>query len=152
MAGNYAYNPKSQKTKFAAAKADATHLSPKEARELAHNLKGLTAKRAQTVLEGVIAKETPVKFTRHNTELGHKPGIGPGRYPVNAAKEFLLLLKNAQANAKGKGMDAQKLYVASAVANRSFHKRPGNARVFSKGPSQRSRRANIQLVLEEKKS
>ncbi|MFH0962007.1 MAG: 50S ribosomal protein L22 [archaeon] len=148
---NYSYNPKSRKTRFAQARADALNISPKEAREVAHNLRGLLVPQAERMLAGVIAKTKPIKFTRFNTELGHKPGIGPGRFPVNAATEFSTLVASAKANAKAKGLDEGRLYVASAVANRSFHKRPGGARVFSKGPSNRSRRANIQVVLEERK-
>ena len=147
---NYSYGPRSEKTKFALAHAAALPVSAKDAREVAHSIQGLSVARAEVVLTGVIAKTKPIKFTRYNTEVGHKPGIGPGRFPVNAAEAFLTLLENAKANARGKGLDGSRLYIVAACANRSIHKRPGGSRVFSKGPSNHSRRANIEIVLEEK--
>jgi large subunit ribosomal protein L22 len=147
---NYSYNPKSKKTRFAMAHGSALHISAKDAREVALSIRGESVARAEVILGGVIAKTKPIKFTRHNTEVGHKPGIGSGRFPVNAAKDFLLLLKNAKSNASAKGLDESRLYVVTACANRSIYKRPGGARVFSKGPSNHSRRANIEIVLEEK--
>jgi large subunit ribosomal protein L22 len=146
---NYSYNPKSGKTRFALAHGKSLPISAKDAREVAHSLRGQKVDRAVVILNGVIDKSKPIKFTRHNTEVGHKPGIGSGRYPVNAARAFLILLNNARANAKSKGLDESRLHIATAVANRSVHKRPGGSRVFSKGPSNHSRRANIEIVLEE---
>ena len=147
---NYSYNPASKGARYALAHGSALPISAKDAREVAHSIRGLRVERAIAVLNGVIAKSRPIKFTRHNTEVGHKPGIGPGRYPVNAAKAFLVLLNNARANARGRGLDESRLWIMTVTANRSVYKRPGGSRVFSKGPSSHSRRANAEIVLGEK--
>lgn len=146
---NYSYQKGAAKHGLSHAKS--LPISAKDAREVMHNIQGKPVARAEVILAGVISQEKPIKFTRHNTEVGHKPGIGPGRYPVNAAREILRVLQNAKANAKAKGMDEASLVIATAVANRSFYKRPGGSRVFSKGPSHRSRSASVEIALEERR-
>ncbi len=136
--------------KVAKAHAMALHISAKDAVEVVWNIRGLPVAQAEDVLSKVIYVKTPIRFRRYNTEVGHKPGIGPARFPVNAAQEVLTILLNAKGNAKAKGLDEKRLYVVSAVANRSVHKRPGTARAFAKGPSNRSRRASVEIVLEER--
>ena len=77
-------------------------ISTKKSIELANFLRFRDLVQAKGLLENVKIKNVAVPMRRYNKDTGHKPGIGPGRYPLNAAKEFLFLLKSAESNAKQK--------------------------------------------------
>ena len=80
-------------------------VSPKFAREVACMIRGMKVETAQKALEEVIAKTRPVPLRRYNKRVSHKPGVGPGRYPVKAAKAILGVLNSAASNAEYKGLD-----------------------------------------------
>ena len=92
-------------------------ISTKKSVELANFLRFRDLIQAKRLLENVMLKNVAVPMRRYNKDTGHKPGIGPGRYPRNAAKEFLFLLKSAESNAKQKGMDVNQLYIYQLIAN-----------------------------------
>ena len=92
-------------------------ISTKKSIELANFLRFRDLVQAKGLLENVKIKNVAVPMRRYNKDTGHKPGIGPGRYPLNAAKEFLFLLKSAESNAKQKGMDVTQLYINQLIAN-----------------------------------
>lgn len=92
-------------------------ISTKKSIELANFLRFRDLIQAKRLLENVILKNVAVPMRRYNKDTGHKPGIGPGRYPRNAAKEFLFLLKSAESNAKHRGMDVNQLYIHQLIAN-----------------------------------
>ncbi len=92
-------------------------ISTKKSVELANFLRFRDLIQAKRLLENVMLKNVAVPMRRYNKDTGHKPGIGPGRYPRNAAKEFLFLLKSAESNAKQKGMDVNQLYIHQLIAN-----------------------------------
>ena len=77
-------------------------VSPKFAREVACMIRGMKVETAQKALEEVIAKTRPVPLRRYNKRVSHKPGVGPGRYPVKAAKAILGVLNSAASNAEYK--------------------------------------------------
>lgn len=65
-------------------------------------------------------------------EIPHRKGMMSGRYPINAVKEFLILLKSLKANAINNELELEKLKLASManVASRpikrlgkGYHKR-----------------------------
>lgn len=122
-------------------------VSPKDTREVAGAIRGLWVESAKKYLSDVIALKTPVPFKRFHREVAHKSGIGPGRYPRNSAEAVLEILVNAEANAKFKGLDPKKLKVAKITVSQGLHKRRGLARAFAKGPSKRSRRSNVEIVV-----
>lgn len=57
-------------------------------------------------------------------EIPHRRGMMSGRYPVNAVKHFIILLKSLKANALVNGMEIEKYKIAckSDVAFRPFKK------------------------------
>ncbi len=120
-------------------------ISTKKAIEIANFLRYRDLTQAKRLLENVIAKRVAVPMRRFNKDTGHKPGIGPGRYPVKAAKEFLALINSAESNAKLKNMDMSNLYICKLIANKG----PRN---YRSGRQRRrlSKSTNLEVVLKAK--
>src|SRR3989338_4803370 len=92
-------------------------VSMKQSAEVCRFIKGKKYTDAVRLLEGTIAVKTPVPYTRFNRGgTGHRPKIGPGRYPVKSAGYILKLLKSAQANASQKSLNINSLVVKAAIA------------------------------------
>ena len=118
-------------------------ISFKASVNIARFIKGREVKKALKILEGVMEKKIAVPYVKYNRKVAHKPGIGPGRYPVKAARYFIGILKNGINVAKNKGMDENKLYIKRIEVNRSISKRRAK-RLGRKATS-------IIIELEEKK-
>ena len=125
-------------------------VSTKNSIEICGFIKGLAVDTAIEYLEDVVVKKKAVPFKRFIKDQAHrKGGMGPGRYPVNAAREIIKLLKNARNNAEVKGFDAESLVVDNAQANlcgSSFYR---GARAFGR---RHSKSTNISITLKEKKA
>ncbi|MFP3132780.1 MAG: 50S ribosomal protein L22 [Nitrososphaeria archaeon] len=93
-------------------------VSPKEAREVANYIKGMSLDRAKQVLQEVIEKKRIVPFKRYHRKVAHHKveGFYAGRYPVKAAKYFLKLLENLESNALYKGLDVSRLIIIHTSA------------------------------------
>ena len=106
------------------------HISPKKSREVCCKIKGMKVAEARKFLEDVIALKKAVPFKRHHDGTGHRKGpMAAGRYPVNASKEILKVLKNAESNAEYKGLEPANMYITP----RCDPARKGNSRVHAKG-------------------
>ncbi|NAY82000.1 MAG: 50S ribosomal protein L22 [Thaumarchaeota archaeon] len=93
-------------------------VSPKEAREVANYIKGMSLDRAKQILQEVIEKKRIVPFKRYHRKVAHHKveGFYAGRYPVKAAKYFLKLLENLESNALYKGLDVSRLIIIHTSA------------------------------------
>jgi large subunit ribosomal protein L22 len=93
-------------------------VSPKEAREVANYIKGMSLDRAKQVLQEVIEMKRIVPFKRYHRKVAHHKveGFYAGRYPVKAAKYFLKLLENLESNALYKGLDVSRLIIIHTSA------------------------------------
>lgn len=93
-------------------------VSPKEARELAEYIKGMSLDRARSVLNEVIELKRAVPFRRYKKGIAHHrvEGFYAGRYPVKAARLFLKLLDNLEASAIYKGFDVSRLVLVHVAA------------------------------------
>lgn len=102
-------------------------ISYKAASMIAQHIKGMEAKKALTFLQAVQRTEQAVPYTKFSDGVGHRPGIGPGRYPGKAAKLFEATLANAVANAEDKnlGKDVWVEFVVAQQGSRGWH--PGNS-------------------------
>ena len=58
-------------------------------------------------------------------EIPHRPGLGEGRYPIKAAKMFIVLLKNLKANANSANMDVSKIVLQAKSDRASRPRKPG---------------------------
>ncbi|HLD42869.1 MAG TPA: 50S ribosomal protein L22 [Candidatus Nanoarchaeia archaeon] len=117
-------------------------ISAKQGIEVSRSIRHKTVPRSRDLLARVIAGKTPVRITRFNKGIGHKPGIGPGRFPKKAAGFFLELLGMAEANAQFKGLDASKLAVRHICVNKAS--RPFR---FGRQRRRRAKRSHIEIVI-----
>lgn len=108
----------------------ALRISAKDSMEVCKALRGMALPRATGFLEQVIAGKQSIR----------------GKYHTSTAKEFLSLLKSAEANADFRGLDAERLFLqASAHKGYSYHT---SRRIKSRG--QKRGVTHIDLVLTQR--
>ncbi len=91
--------------------------SRKHCTEIGDFIRGDNVDKAISKLEKVIDKELAVPYNKYNSDLAHKKGnMDAGRYPVNASKEVLKVLKNAKNNAVYQGLSDENLYISEYFA------------------------------------
>ncbi len=131
--------------RMAKAMGVALPISTKKAVELCSFVRGRELSTAVRLLEDVMREKVAIPFRKYaKGGTGHKPGIGPGRYPKKACAEVVKLLKQAEANARVKGLDATKLVVSSILANKgalSWH--------FGRQRRRRMKRTHVEIVVTE---
>jgi large subunit ribosomal protein L22 len=94
-------------------------VSVKAAREVCTAIKGMKLEEAKEFLTQVQQKKKAVPFRSSRKKLPHRRGLqkaAAGRYPVNAAKNILEVLENAESNALNKGLDTEQLKIIHAAA------------------------------------
>jgi large subunit ribosomal protein L22 len=124
-------------------------ISPKDAVEVCRVLRGMKLSEAKKLLEDVQKKVRPIPYRRYKKKLAHKAGIGPGAYPVKAAKEILRVLKNAEENAKYKGMNEEKLVIVHASAYRGTVIPGIMPRAFGRATPANRPLTNVEIILKE---
>jgi large subunit ribosomal protein L22 len=134
-----------KETHLAMASGKNLPVSMKFSVEVARFIRGKNLEKAKKLMAGVVNQEVAVPFRRYNRDQAHKTGIGPGRYPVKVAIQFIQLLRAAEANAANKGLDVGALYVKEIVTNKGV----GTMRA-SRHRGRSAKRTHIDLVLEEK--
>jgi large subunit ribosomal protein L22 len=138
-------------TKHVRAAVREKSISPKHAREIAKMIKGLPIEKARDYLQEVVALRRAVPFRRYKNEVGHKsdPGVMSGRYPQKAAKEFIKLLDNLEANAEYKGMDLDRLKIVSANSHRGVLIKRFTPRAMGRATPKNNTLTHIELVAQE---
>ena len=124
-------------------------VSPKFAREVAGMIRGMKVETARQALEDVIDKKRAVPLKRYNKRVSHKPGVGPGRYPVKAAKAILGVLDSAASNADYKGLDVSNMAIAtiSVARGRTI---PGHMpRAHGRATQWNQETVNLEIIIEE---
>lgn len=120
-------------------------ISTKVSIEICNKIRNMKLERAITDLEKVTEKKMPIKFTRFNGDTGHKPGIGPGKYPIKACKEIIKMLKSVQSNAGSKGLDVNSLFikhVCAQKASKTLH--------YGRRYGREMKRTHIEVVVAER--
>ena len=98
------------KDNYAIAKGLDLPISTKHSVEICSFIRYKEVIKAKKQLSLVLKKKLAVPLTRFNKDRGHRKGsIGPGFYPLKAAKEILDLLKLVEANARNKGLNSDVL-------------------------------------------
>ena len=108
---------KDEKAHFATITALNIPISTKFSVEIGNFIRNKELKSAKQMLQKVITQKIAVPFNRYNRDLGHKPGIAAGRYPIKASEAILKLLDSLEANAEYKGLDINNLVISEFVAN-----------------------------------
>ncbi|MFH1249377.1 MAG: uL22 family ribosomal protein [archaeon] len=95
-------------------------ISTKHSIAICKMIKGKTTAQAIKMLEEVVAYKRAVSM--EGDEIPHRKGMGSGRFPINASKEFIKLIKNLNSNALNANEDPSSL-VIHAHANIPSRKR-----------------------------
>ena len=126
MGYKYAYQG-DQKTTARAAGTDIP-VSTKSTIMVANFIRGKSVTRAQRDLGEVLKKKMAVPFTRFTDGAGHKPGIGPGKYPIKATTHVLSVINAAAANARDRGFGDDLTIVSVTVHQAARQMRYGRLR------------------------
>lgn len=114
------------------------------------NIKGKKVAQAAVFLDEAAVGKRAVRYHKHNKKMAHRSQLGgrKGRFPMKAVKLVRAVFKNAVANAEFRGLDAEKLMVAHAAAN----KQANYPRMKWQGRARRSdyETARVEICLEEK--
>jgi large subunit ribosomal protein L22 len=105
--------------KTAKASGREVRISPKAAREVCQELRGLRLEAAKSYLGEVIALRKAVPYRRHDRKVAHRKGLhkaDSGRFPVKASQVILKVLENAENNADFKGLDLERLRITHISA------------------------------------
>ncbi len=123
----------------------ALKISTKESVEVARFIRGKQVGAAMQILERVIKLKQPVPYKRYMHNVGHRPKMGPGRYPVNVAKQFLILLNSVSKNALDLGLNEKVLVITHANA----HKGHGAYHSGRSKPGQHMKVTHVEIVVTE---
>lgn len=124
-------------------------ISPKFAREVAGMIRGMKVEAARKALEDVIDKKRAVPLKRYNKRVSHKPGVGPGRYPVKVAKAFLGVLDSAASNAEYKGLNPDDMAITTISVARG-RDMPGHMpRAHGRATPWDQETVNLEIILSE---
>lgn len=118
--------------KTAVAKEISAKVSLKHSQVLCKAIKGKRIEKAKRLLEDLIASKRSLK----------------GKYYTKASKKLLEILKTAEANAKQKNLDVEKLWVKQAVANKGRTFILPKSRWGMRG--RKSKSTNLTVILEER--
>ncbi len=133
----------------AIARAKEVDISLKDAVNIAHYVRGMTLERAKDTLEKVIEKKAAVPYFRYLDSVSHRKGMGPGRYPVRAAKAFLDLLENVEANAEFKSLDTDSLVVLHISASKGRMIKKYTPKAYGRAGAFFRDLINIDVVVQE---
>jgi len=103
------------------AKASSLNLaiSTKDCIEISNFLRYKPLSFAKAYLEEVVELKKAIPLKRFIRDVGHKKGMSSGRYPVKAAKQFLVLLNSVEANAQFKGLNTSGLKITKLISNKA---------------------------------
>ncbi len=141
-----------QGEQFARAKANELPVSPKHAIEIARFIKNQDVNRALSYLNEVVALKKAVPFRRFNRNVAHKRGLvgwDAGRYPVKASKGYIKLLESIKKNAEYSGLDADRLVIVHAAANRGRGQKAFFPRAMGRATPKRRETVNIEIIVQE---
>jgi len=124
-------------------------ISPKKAAEVCRALRGKSVEDAKEYLEAVMAMKRAVPMKRYKTMVAHKPGIGPGRYPVKAATHILKVLQSAEENAGYKGLSVDSMRIRVMNAHRGAVTKGHMPRAHGRSSPWNQETVNLEIVLEE---
>lgn len=120
-------------------------ISSKLSIEIATLIRGMDVKKAKKRLEEIISMKIALPLTRFNNDVGHKPKMGPGRYPLKASTQILKLIESAESNARDKGLNINDLYIFHISANRAAQQWK-----YGRQRRRKAKRTKVQIVLKEK--
>ncbi|KAJ1499463.1 60S ribosomal protein L17 [Coelomomyces lativittatus] len=130
-------------------------VSFKKTRETANTLKGMSLRKAVDYLNAVKNHQRAVPFRRFRRGVGRTAQAKEwkttqARWPVKSAEILLGMLRNAEANAKNKKLDADKLAIRHIVVQRAVKRRRRTYRAHGRINPFQSHPCHIEMILSEK--
>lgn len=140
-----AYQSSKMEENQAKANGKSLGISTRHAIEICSLIRNRNLDNAKKILNDVALLKSAVPFRRFKGGVSHKKKIGPGRYPIKAAKEIIKLLESAEANAQFKGLGKNLVIkqIKADLASRPWH--------FGRQRRIKMKRTNIEVVVEEVK-
>ena len=126
-------------------------MSHKHGKEIAREIKGMTAGDAVAYLEAVINEERSVPFRSHNSDVGHRSDIDgwdAGRYPRKASEAYLDLLENAIGNAEYAGFEADDMTIMHVAAHKVDEEIGRKPRAQGRATAWNTPLVDVELILE----
>lgn len=124
-------------------------VSPKFAREVVGMIRGKKVEVAAIMLEEVMEQKRPVPLKRYNKRVSHKAGVGPGRYPVKAAKAVLSVLESAMSNAEYKGLNVESMVISTISVSRGAVIPGHMPRAQGRATPWNQETVNIEVIIKE---
>lgn len=140
--------------KSASARGSYLRTSFKNTYETARAVNGWNLKKALAYFEQVTDKKRAIPFRKHAGSIGRTGqakefGLVKARWPVKSVKFVTELLKNAQANADTKGLDADKLVISHIQVNQAPKQRRRTYRAHGRINPYQSSPCHIEIHLTE---
>ena len=129
------------------------HMSHKHSKEIAREIKGMTAGDAREYLEAVKRGERSVPFKSHNSGVGHRKDIDgwdAGRFPEKASEAFLDLIENAVSNADQQGFNGDEMEIMHVAAHKVGESPGRKSRAFGRASPWNTPQVDVELILEER--
>jgi large subunit ribosomal protein L22 len=142
----YNYSTNTKKPNCVKAVGISLPISLKKSIEICNVIRNKKLEKAKRLLERVIEKKEAIPYRRFNADIGHKPGIGPGRYPIKTCEEIKTLIERVEAAAVQKGLDTKSLvitHISAQKGGKRFH--------YGRKRRRMMKRAQIEVVAEERK-
>ena len=138
---NYSYKDFTDKT----AKAYGKNLpiSTKVSINICNALRGMAVNKALTYLQDVVDEKRAIPFTRFNDGVGHRPGMGAGRYPKKASLAIAEIISSAVNNAASKGLSSD-LKIVALIANKA-----SSPLHYGRQRRRSMKRTHVEVVVEE---
>jgi large subunit ribosomal protein L17e len=141
----------------AKARADNVRVHFKNTMETAAALKGMSLRRVKKFLNNVLRHTECIPMRRYISGRGRHSqakqwGVSQGGFPTKSIYAILKILKNAEANAKLKGLNAAKLYLSHIQVNKATTIRRRTFRAHGRIGPYESHPSHIELILSEKKT
>jgi ribosomal protein L22 len=132
---------KKVKKNYALVNGTDLHVSPKECYAICNMIRGRKIDTGIKMVEEVLQYKRVVKM--NNREVPHQHGVGvmAGRFPQNASREFLKLLKSLRANAIYHEVEIEKAIIS---CNANIASKP-----YKRGGA-RFKRAHVMIRVDEK--
>jgi len=125
------------------------HISPKKSEELCRALRGMSLRGARKYIEDIIIMKRAVPFKKYTGGAGHKPGIGSGKYPINAALEIRKIMINAEGNASYNGLDPERMKIAHIATKKGRVIQGMMPRAMGRATPKNTDTVTIEMILQE---
>jgi len=121
------------------------NVSMKQAIEICNHVRGRPLSQAKSLLQMAIDMKRPIPLKRFVNGVGHKHGMGPGRYYPKACQQILKVIESAESNAKNKGLGSELrvVHIAAQTAPKQWHYGRKKRSVFKS--------AHIEVIVQEMK-